>query len=227
MSEENKIHNIDEVTEKIMGEASEDRDLKSSEIPGIDLYLDQILGLVCDRNAEAGEIYRDRNLTKMMVNNYAKAGLIAPPNGKKYTKKHIIEMLLVNNLKNTISLSKIKQTFDGIDIESIHSDALSELYDLMIADKEGVKDGFVDITADIFECNGDERSDILRVIFCLCTYSLYFKEAANLLIDTCFPVTDTKVEKKQKKEKQDKPEKGDKPQKAKKAEPENNTEDEA
>jgi hypothetical protein len=90
-----------------------------------------------------------------------------------------------------------------------------------------VKDGFVDITADIFECNGDERSDILRVIFCLCTYSLYFKEAANLLIDTCFPVTDTKVEKKQKKEKQDKPEKGDKPQKAKKAEPENNTEDEA
>lgn len=218
MSEENKIQNIEEVMQRIMDESVEDRDLKSSEIPGIDLYLDQILGLVCDRNAEAGEIYRDRNLTKMMVNNYAKAGLIAPPNGKKYTKKHIIEMLLVNNLKNTLSLSKIKQAFDGMDIESVSADSLSELYDLMIADKDGVKDGFVDITEEIFLCNGDERSDVLRVLFCLCTYSLYFKEAANLLIDTCFPAADARTEKKQKKEK---------PEKARKAESETDADSEA
>ena len=221
MSDEKRFHSIKDTEQKIISEATEDRDLVSSDIPGIDLYLDQILGLVCDKNAEAGEVYRDRNLTKMMVNNYAKAGLIAPPNGKKYTKKHIVEMLLVNNLKNTLSLSKIKQTFDGIDIESIPSDAISELYDLMISDKDGVKDGFADITADVFECNGSDKSDILRIVFCLCTYSLYFKEAANLLIDTCFPATDTRVEKKQKKEKSDKSEK------AKKTDSENNTEDEA
>ena len=224
MSDEKKVQNIKEIEYKIISEATEDRDLKSSEIPGIDLYLDQILGLVCDRNAEAGEVYRDRNLTKMMVNNYAKAGLIAPPNGKKYTKKHIVEMLLVNNLKNTLSLSKIKQTFDGMDIESIPSDSLSALYDAMIENKETVKDRFREISSGAFVADVAGNEELLRTLFSLCAYSLYFKEAANLLIDTCFPVTDVKVEKKQKKEKSEKTEKIEK---ANKAESEKNTDNEA
>lgn len=227
MSDEKKVQNIKEIEQRIINEATEDRDLWSAEIPGIDLYLDQILGLVCDRNAEAGEVYRDRNLTKMMVNNYAKAGLIAPPNGKKYTKKHIIEMLLVNNLKNTLSLSKIKQTFDGMGIGSISAEELAALYDLMIADKDSVKDSFKEIAEDIFDNEAESNEELLRTLFSLCTYSLYFREAANLLIDSCFPVVDAKVEKKQKKEKSEKAEKAEKTEKSKKAESESNTGNEA
>jgi DNA-binding transcriptional MerR regulator len=224
MSDEKRFHSIKDTEQKIISEATEDRDLVSSDIPGIDLYLDQILGLVCDKNAEAGEVYRDRNLTKMMVNNYAKAGLIAPPNGKKYTKKHIVEMLLVNNLKNTLSLSKIKQTFDGMDIETIPADRLSSLYDSMIEDKASVKGRFGGIAEEIFDFGTETEEETLRTLFSLCAYSLYFREAANLLIDSCFPAVDARVEKKQKKEKS---EKGDKAEKAKKAEPEITTKNEA
>lgn len=227
MSDEKSFHSIKDAEQKLINDATDDRDLVSSDIPGIDLYLDQILGLVCDRNAEAGEVYRDRNLTKMMVNNYAKAGLVAPPNGKKYTKKHIVEMLLVNNLKNTLSLSKIKQTFDGMDIESIPSDRLSALYDSMIEDKVTVKEGFGAAAGKIFDFGADTEEETLRTLFSLCAYSLYFREAANILIDKCFPMLDPKVEKKQKKEKTEKGDKSEKPEKAKKNEPENTTENEA
>ncbi|MBQ9777471.1 MAG: DUF1836 domain-containing protein, partial [Clostridia bacterium] len=77
-----------------------DVDLADTEIPAIELYLDQILSLVADKNTGSAARYRERTLTKTMVNNYSKDGLISPINGKKYSRAHIIEMLLVYNLKN-------------------------------------------------------------------------------------------------------------------------------
>jgi len=97
----------------LIARAVSDADLADTDIPAIDLYLDQILSLVADKNAVASARYRERALTKTMINNYSKDGLISPIEGKRYTKEHIIEMLLVYALKNTLSISEIKRILHG------------------------------------------------------------------------------------------------------------------
>ena len=100
--------------EALIGIAVKDADLADTDIPAIDLYLDQILSLVADKNSGASTRYRERALTKTMINNYSKDGLISPIAGKKYTREHIIEMLLVYALKNTLSIAEIKRVLMGV-----------------------------------------------------------------------------------------------------------------
>ena len=85
--------------EDIIREAVRDMDLRPSEIPSIDLYIDQIISLVSDKLEGASPRYRDRVLTKTMINNYSKDGLIKPVKGKKYTKEHILQMLFHQSLQ--------------------------------------------------------------------------------------------------------------------------------
>ena len=91
-----------------------DKDLSDTEIPAIDLYLDQILSLIADKNAASTERYRERALTKTMINNYSKGGLISPIEGKKYSRAHIVEMLMVYALKNTLSIDEIRRVLTGV-----------------------------------------------------------------------------------------------------------------
>ena len=91
-----------------------DVDLSDTDIPAIDLYLDQILSLVAEKTAISSARYRERALTKTMINNYSKGGLISPIEGKKYSRAHIVEMLLVYALKNTLSIDEIKRVLTGV-----------------------------------------------------------------------------------------------------------------
>ena len=102
-----------ELCERIKA-AVADADLSDTDIPAIDLYLDQILSLVADKNATSAPRYRERALTKTMINNYSKDGLISPITGKKYSRSHIVEMLLVYALKNTLSIDEIKRVLTGV-----------------------------------------------------------------------------------------------------------------
>ena len=97
--------------------AVSDVDLVDTEIPSIDLYLDQILSIVSEKTALSAPRYRERALTKTMINNYSKSGLISPVNGKKYTRAQIVEMLLVYALKSTLSIDEIKELYNNRDIE--------------------------------------------------------------------------------------------------------------
>ena len=59
--------NVQEL-DRLMSEAINDADLMGAEIPTIDLYLEQILQLVAEKNQE-GSAISDRTLTKNMINN--------------------------------------------------------------------------------------------------------------------------------------------------------------
>ena len=99
-----------EVIERAVG----DVDLQEDEIPAIDLYLDQILSLMAEKNRTATAQYQDRHLTKTMVNNYSKDGLISPIAGKKYTRAQVAEMLLIYGMKNSLSIDEIKRVLVGV-----------------------------------------------------------------------------------------------------------------
>ena len=98
--------NIKEM-EALIGEAVRDADLRPEEIPAIDLYLDQITSLMAEKLKEGSPRFEDRILTKTMINNYSKDGLISPVKGKKYSRDQILQMLLVYSMKNTLSIGEI------------------------------------------------------------------------------------------------------------------------
>ncbi len=120
--------------QSVIDEVLHDADLRSSDIPAIDLYLDQILSLVADNRSKASPYYQEKPLTKTMVNNYSKDGLIKPVKGKKYAKEHIVQMLLVYALKTSMPIGEIKLMLTGVD----------ELPDFTDTDLIGCYDRYLD-----------------------------------------------------------------------------------
>ena len=91
-----------EELEQLISDAVNDAELKSTDIPAIDLYVDQIINLHTERLKEGSPRFAERQLTKTMINNYAKDRVITPVKGKKYTKEQITQILTVYTLKNTV-----------------------------------------------------------------------------------------------------------------------------
>lgn len=78
-----------------------------NELPNIDLYMDQVLNYI-----ESGlndYIKSDEKfITKTMINNYVKQGILEPPVNKKYNKLHIAELFVICILKQVYSISEVK-----------------------------------------------------------------------------------------------------------------------
>jgi len=58
----------------LVADAVNDAELRSEDIPAIDLYVDQIINLVSSKLDEGSERYRDRQLTKTMINTILRIG---------------------------------------------------------------------------------------------------------------------------------------------------------
>lgn len=87
----------------------------TSEIPDIDLYMDQ-LTLLLDRIL--GNLTRDeeeKTLTKTMINNYVKGKVIEPPVKKKYNKEQIMKLIMTYQMKNILQISDLKTVFDAME----------------------------------------------------------------------------------------------------------------
>ena len=122
-----------ELLENIIEKESQKSSLVSKDIPDLDLYMDQIMTLFETHLANNKKNEEDKLLTKTMINNYSKAKVITPVKGKKYTKEQIIQMLIIYQLKNNLSIQEIKELLAPI----YESDTdLSLLYDHFIDIKQ-------------------------------------------------------------------------------------------
>lgn len=80
-----------------------------SEIPNLDLYLDQAVTLL-EKNLKNYICNKDDTIiTKTMINNYVKQGLIRPPKKKKYNKVHIATLFVICILKQVYSINDISE----------------------------------------------------------------------------------------------------------------------
>ena len=108
---------FDEVLNSIVDEMDKVLNIKSDDIPNIDLYMDQVLSFLDDklnytrRNTSDGE---EKIFTKTMINNYAKNDLLPPPIRKKYSKDHIILLIFIYYLKNILSISDIQTLLEPL-----------------------------------------------------------------------------------------------------------------
>ena len=174
-----------------VNDALNEAELRSEEIPAIDLYVDQILNLINDKLSEGSERYRDRVLTKTMINNYSKDGIITPVKGKKYNKEQILQMLTVYTLKGTLSINEIKRTLQGAYASGdFGGEELTALYDRYLDIKEDNRE-YAKMTLDgIVERNDlDMENDVdyISAICALVAFSAQLKHIAQAMIDDRFP----------------------------------------
>lgn len=174
----------------LLSEAIRDASLYSGDIPAIDLYLDQIISLVADAQNRGAAHFAERQLTKTMINNYSKDGLIMPVKGKKYTKEQIVQMLLVYSLKNTLSMTEIKRVLVDLYDKQV---PLVDCYDDYLATKTedrelclSAVDAVVSRT-DMGEIDMDKDEDYFRVLMELCRLSDYFRCMAQAMIMARYP----------------------------------------
>lgn len=95
-----------ETLENLVEKESQKSSIMSKDIPDLDLYMDQIMTLFEIHLANHKKNEDDKLLTKTMINNYSKAKVITPVKGKKYTKEQIIQMLIIYQLKNNLSIQE-------------------------------------------------------------------------------------------------------------------------
>ncbi|MEA5135880.1 MAG: DUF1836 domain-containing protein [Candidatus Fimivivens sp.] len=108
-----------------------------SDLPSLELYIDQVITLIDQGYAPNKRTPEEKPLTKMMINNYSKAGLVRPIKGKKYAKEHIVQMLIIYALKGTLSIGEIKSVLDALYIQpDFESGALFESYENALAKQE-------------------------------------------------------------------------------------------
>jgi hypothetical protein len=181
-----------------VNDALNEAELRSDEIPAIDLYVDQILNLINDKLGEGSERYRDRVLTKTMINNYSKDGIITPVKGKKYNKEQIVQMLTVYTLKGTLSINEIKRTLKGAYASGdFDGEDLTALYDRYLDIKNDNREYAKMALDGIIERNGlDMESDVdyISAICALVAFSAQLKNIAQAMIDDRFPDANASVE---------------------------------
>lgn len=106
--------------------------IKSSKIPAIDLYMDQVTTFMDENLKKAKRNPGDKALTKTMINNYAKNNLLPPPIKKKYSKDHMILLLFIYYFKNMLSLTDIEQLLSPLIANHFFSEEglkLSDIYE--------------------------------------------------------------------------------------------------
>ena len=180
-------------------------ELSSNEIPPIDLYVDQILNLVNDKLSQGSERYLDKQLTKTMINNYSKDGLITPVKGKKYNKEQILQMLTVYTLKGTLTINEIKRLINGAyTSEGFNSSSLNELYDKHLEIKKDNREfaiAALDGLLNRNELNVESDIDYICLICALTSFSAHLRNIAQAMIDVRFPELSEEDDDKKDKEK--------------------------
>lgn len=80
-----------------------------SELPNLDLYLDQTVTIIEKYLKNYIGNKDDAIITKTMINNYVKQGLMRPPRKKKYNKIHIATLIVICTLKQVYSINDISE----------------------------------------------------------------------------------------------------------------------
>ena len=160
------------------------RALHTADLPGLDLYMDQVITLVENGYAANKRTAEEKLLTKTMVQNYSKAGLVRPIKGKKYTPGHIVPMLAIYSLTRTLTIGEIKQALDA---QEGGEQALPDCYERALSQK----DALAGAIAGLLEQNGfsecRSRSDAFTFLLTAAALSEAFACLAEGILDRYLP----------------------------------------
>lgn len=126
---------VQELLAEIIGIINSNDDIKLEEMPEYKLYISQLEEFF-DKKLGKGinEDEERKAISKTMIQNYIKDGLLMPPDGKSYNTNHVILLTMIYSLKSILSIKDIKRLLTPIlmDIDnesnSIHIESLYENY---------------------------------------------------------------------------------------------------
>lgn len=95
----------------IMEEIVDGGDINISDIPDIELYMDQVTTFIDNKLGYHKRTLKDKILTKTMINNYTKSKILLPSKNKKYDRQHMIQLILIYYLKQILSINDINILF--------------------------------------------------------------------------------------------------------------------
>lgn len=99
------------------------------EIPGMELYMDQLTRYMDKHLGSTLRDESDKALTKTMINNYTKNKLIPPPEKKRYSRKHLILLIYIYYLKNVVSINDIRRILGPMIENDFSEDDIIEMYE--------------------------------------------------------------------------------------------------
>lgn len=80
-----------------------------AELPDLALYSEQVTSLLENTLGPVYELTRTPMISKSMINNYVKNGIIIPPEKKVYPKSSVASLIVIGILKNVYSMDEISQ----------------------------------------------------------------------------------------------------------------------
>lgn len=184
----------------LVEEISKCNEIDIRDIPCIDLYMDQITTFFDEKLGHLKRDEKDPILTKTMINNYTKDKVLIPPKSKKYSKEHMILLILIYNLKQILSINDIKSLLKpllkDLEVNGHENISLDHLYSTFIGIKTEELDSFNKdfenrlkrIKDNLSEKNKHEYSkhELLLVVLTLISQAYAQKRLAEKIIDSYF-----------------------------------------
>ena len=186
--------------------------IKPEDIPGIDLYMDQVTTFMESQLASSKRYPDDKVLTKTMINNYAKNNLLPSPEKKRYSREHLLLLIFIYYFKSILSISDIQTLLNPITEKYFKSDSdmdLTAIYnDVFSMEKNQIEYLTKDLLSryktaqDTFENAPEEDREFLKLFsfICLLSFDVYMKKMLiEHLIDEIRPSGDDASDKKHRK----------------------------
>lgn len=155
------------------------RGVDSSQIPNIDVYMDQLLTFF---EFSYGFLRRDPKesvLTKAMINNYVKAGIMDKPLKKKYNKDQIKKLMIIYHLKQILAIQDIQKFLRYVENTDLST---TDLYEQFLTTENSA---YEDLAAHYAEGLTQEgaKEELLNTIMTLATEACAKKRLAEKLLD--------------------------------------------
>ncbi|MGI6028191.1 MAG: DUF1836 domain-containing protein [Candidatus Heteroscillospira sp.] len=133
-----------------------------SELPDLELYMDQVVSLVNQYLSYTGPMLgEEKAVTPAMINNYVKMGLLKSPVKKRYRRTHLASLVMICILKRTLNMSAIQRLLPG----ELDEEEVAALYEsFRLSRQQGIETMSAlvrDWNSELFFDDGDESGKML------------------------------------------------------------------
>lgn len=183
------IINTEDLLNSILESLDRVEYINPSDIPNIDLYMDQVTTFMDSRlRGGVRNPGEDKILTKTMINNYAKNNLLPPPVKKKYSKEHVLLLIFIYYYKGILSINDIQtllkpitekyfQTDGDFNLEKVYKEVFSmEKSEIETLKKDVIRK--YRAAEQTFQEAPEENADFLKKFSFICalSYDVYVKK---------------------------------------------------
>ena len=137
--------------------------IRPEEIPNIDLYMDQVTTFMDEHFSSTKRYTEDKILTKTMINNYTKNNLLPPSVKKKYSREHMLLLILIYYFKNILSIKDIETVLEPLREKYFATDSTLQLSDIYREVCEMEKSRIEPMKASVREAYGKSQSSFENV----------------------------------------------------------------